>query len=85
MIPKDTKVYFAKAPADLRKSYDGLAAVCAAQLEKDPAKGGMFVFLNKRANQVKILFRDTQGWCVLQKRIDKGRFRAPQIEDGQVC
>lgn len=83
MIPKTTKVFFAKAPADLRKSYDGLAALCQAQLQKDPVQGGLFAFLNKRGNLIKILFRDPQGWCILQKRLDKGRFRRPQIQDGQ--
>ena len=85
MSPVDTKVYFAAAPADFRKSFDGLAATAAATLSKDPAQGGLFVFLNMRGNQVRVLFRDALGWCLLSKRLDKGRFRRPRIEDGQFC
>jgi len=45
----------------------------------------MFVFVNKRGNQVRVLFRDPHGWCILAKRLDRGRFRRPRIEDGRVC
>lgn len=85
MIPAGTKVYFAVQPADLRRSFDGLAATAASTMAKDPSQGGLFVFLNKRGNQVRVLFRDAHGWCILAKRLDKGRFRRPRIEDGQFC
>jgi transposase len=85
MIPSGTKVYFALQPADLRRSFDGLAATCMAALAKDPSQGGLFVFLNKRGDQVRILFRDAHGWCLLAKRLDSGRFRRPQIENGEYC
>lgn len=85
MIPAGTKVYFAVAPADLRKSFDGLSALAAGQLQKDPSEGALFVFLNKRGDQVRVLFRDRQGCCVLAKRLDQGRFRRPRVKDGSFC
>lgn len=85
MIPAGTKVYFAREPADLRKSFDGLAALAAGALQKNPRAGGMFVFLNKRGDQVRVLFKDKDGWCVLSKRLDKGRFRPPTMEQGEFC
>jgi len=85
MIPAGTKVYFALAPVDLRRSFDGLSATAASALKKDPLEGGLFVFLNKRANQVRVLFRDPHGWCILAKRIDHGRFRRPRMEEGRFC
>lgn len=83
MIPAGTKVYFSVQPADLRRSFDGLAALASSALQKDPRGGGLFVFLNKRGNQVRVLFRDPQGWCILAKRLDQGRFRRPKVEDGR--
>lgn len=85
MIPAGTKVDFAAAPADFRRSFDGLAATAAATMKRDPSAGGLFVFLNKRGNQVRVLFRDAHGWCLLAKRLDRGRFRRPRIEDGCFC
>jgi len=85
MIPAGTKVYFAVAPADLRKSFDGLSALAMSELERNPSEGGLFVFLNKRGNQVRVLFRDHQGCCVVAKRLDRGRFRRPRVKDGCIC
>ena len=85
MIPAGTKVYFAVAPADLRRSFDGLSATAASVLRRDPSQGGLFVFVNKRGNQVRVLFRDSHGLCILAKRLDEGRFRRPKVEDGCFC
>lgn len=85
MIPQGTRVYFAREAADMRKSFDGLAALAASTLAKDPSAGGLFVFVNKRGTQARILFRDDHGWCLLSKRLDHGRFRRPRIEGERVC
>lgn len=85
MIPAGTNVYFAVAPADLRKSFDGLSTLAMAELEKNPCEGGMFVFLNRRGNQVRVLFRDRHGCCILAKRLDKGKFRRPKVKEGCFC
>lgn len=85
MLPQATKVYFARSPADLRRSFDGLAATASAVLRKDPSAGGLFVFLNKRADQVRILFRDRHGWCILAKRLDVARFRLPRFDEDTAC
>ena len=82
MIPTGTRVYFALRPADLRRSFDGLAALASSELAKDPSAGGLFVFTNRRGNQVRVLFRDRNGWCLLSKRLDRGRFRRLGAEDG---
>jgi transposase len=83
MIAAGTKVYFAVKPADLRRSFTGLAALASAELAKDPSQGGLFVFLNRKADQARVLFKDPHGWCLLCKRLDRGRFRRPPGEDGR--
>ena len=85
MIPAGTKVYFAVQPADLRRSFDGLAATAVSTLDKNPTEGGLFVFINKRGNQARVLFRDAHGWCILAKRLDEGQFRRPRMEDDRFC
>jgi transposase len=85
VIPAGTKVYFAVSPADLRKSFDGLSALALAELERNPSEGGLFVFLNKRGDQVRVLFRDRHGCCVLAKRLDRGRFRRPRVQESCFC
>jgi transposase len=83
MIPHGTKVYFALEPADMRRSFDGLATMARSVMHKEPAAGGLFVFLNRRADQLRVLFRDSHGWCLLAKRLDRGVFRRPRCEEGR--
>jgi transposase len=37
--------------------------------------GHLFVFLNRRGNQVRILFWDRDGFCIVAKKLEKGTFR----------
>ena len=61
-------------PADMRKSFDGLSALAAHAMCQDPLSGQLFVFINRRATQIKVLYFDRSGYCVWAKRLEAGRF-----------
>ena len=65
-------------PADLRMSYDGLAALVREHLDRDVLDGGLFVFLNKRRNRIKLLFWEKDGLVIVQKRLELGCFTRPR-------
>lgn len=71
------RVYLAKDPADMRKSFDGLSALVAGQMALDPLSGHLFVFINKRRDRIKILYWDRDGLAVWAKRLERGTFRIP--------
>ena len=71
------RVYLAKQPADMRKSFDGLAALASGSLSLDPLSGHLFVFVNKRRDRIKILYWDRDGLAVWAKRLERGTFRIP--------
>lgn len=73
-FPPTVRVYIARAPVDMRKSYDGLSGCVEQLLNADPLSGHLFVFFNRRANQVKILVWDRTGYCIYCKRLERGRF-----------
>jgi hypothetical protein len=54
LLPRAVRVYFATAPTNLRKSFEGLSNDVRALLAQDPLSGHLFVFLNRRRNQVKL-------------------------------
>ena len=58
------RVHLYGQPVDMRKSFDGLHALTRQQLRQDPLSGDLFVFISKRAIQVKILYFDRSGFCV---------------------
>ena len=74
-ITPQMRIFVAVEPADFRKGIDGLAQVCRQVLKQDPFSGYLFIFKNKRANSIKILVYDGQGFWLCQKRLSKGRFR----------
>ncbi|MFW8567368.1 IS66 family insertion sequence element accessory protein TnpB [Orrella sp. 11846] len=58
----------------MRKSFDGLSAMARHAMNMNPLSGALFVFINRRANQMKVLYWDRTGFCVWAKRLERGRF-----------
>lgn len=71
------QVWVATAPVDMRRSFDGLAEHVRAFLGHDPLSGSMFVFRNRAAQRVKILWWGRDGLAIYYKRIEKGTFQFP--------
>ena len=73
-LPRAVKVYFATEPVSLRKSFDGLSNEVRQVLRHDPLSGHVFIFLNRRRNQVKLLVWTRGGFTIVHKRLERGRF-----------
>lgn len=69
------RVWLYTQPADMRKSYDGLSALVKNKLQEDPLSGQLFVFINRKGTQTKILYFDRSGYCIWSKRLEQGTFR----------
>ena len=68
------RVYLYGQPVDMRKSFDGLYAIARAAFTTDPTGGDLYVFVNRRGAQMKVLYFDRSGWCVWAKRLEQGQF-----------
>lgn len=77
-LPSSVRVYVATAPIDLRKSFHGLSVAVVSELGGDPLSGHLYVFHNKRANLVRVIFWDRTGYVIVSKRLARGRFRFVQ-------
>ena len=80
--PGPLRVLVSTKPVDFRKGMDGLAAVVQEQMKADPFAGAIWVFRAKRADRVKLLYFDGQGFCLYYKILQKGRFPWPSAADG---
>jgi transposase len=76
-LPPSVRIHVATGPVDLRKQFDGLSLLVAQTLQLDPRSGHLFVAFNRRGDQVRILFWDRNGYCLMAKRLEKGVFRLP--------
>jgi transposase len=83
-LPAGTKVWLACGVTDMRKGFDGLAALVQLNLHEDPFSGQLFVFRGRRGDRVKILWWDGDGLCLFAKRLERGRFVWPKATDGTV-
>lgn len=63
--------------ADMRKSFDGLSGLVRSVLLCDPLSGDIFIFLNARRNQIKLLAWEQDGFAVYHKRLERGTFELP--------
>lgn len=65
----------------MRKGFDGLCGVVRNELGKDPLGGEVFIFINKRRNQVKALLWEGDGFSIYYKRLEKGTYELPRWDD----
>ena len=77
-FPPTVRIFLAVGPADLRKGFDGLAALTSSTIGLDPLCGHLFVFRNRRGDRLKILYWDRDGYALWYKRLERGVFRFPQ-------
>ncbi|MFV8754738.1 IS66 family insertion sequence element accessory protein TnpB [Nannocystaceae bacterium ST9] len=78
------RIFVCTKPQDMRRSFDALALVAQQVLGEDPRAGALFCFVNKRANRLKILWWDRNGYCLLYKRLHRAMFRPPTSSDASI-
>jgi transposase len=76
-LPRSVRIFVAREPADMRKGFDGLAALVRRQ-GADVFNGHLFVFVSKRRDRIKILMWDSGGFVMYYKRLEKCRFKLPR-------
>src|SRR5260370_33247421 len=71
------RIFVCTQPADMRRSFDGLAALVQEHLGCDPLSGDLFVFRSKRGDRVKLLYWNDDAYALRDKRLEEGSFPWP--------
>ena len=75
LLPESgVRLWLYTPPTDMRKSFDGLSALVRQKLAEDPTSGQLFVFINRRRTQLKVLYFEQGGYCLWSKRLEQGHF-----------
>lgn len=77
LLPRSVHIYVATQPVNLRKSFEGLSNEVRSVLAADPISGHVFLFLNRRGTQVKLLLWTRGGFTIVHKRLERGKFALP--------
>lgn len=63
----------------MRKGFDGLCGLVTNQLNRSVFDGGVYIFINKQRNQIKLLCWEPGGIVLYHKRLERGRFSVPDL------
>jgi transposase len=74
-------IWFYQKPVDFRKGINGLVLLIAGDLGKNPGSGELYIFRSKTADKVKIIFWDRNGFWLMYRKLEKGRFKFPKRQD----
>jgi transposase len=85
MIPANTQIWIVAGLTDLRRGFVGLSAMVQTALEQNPFNGHVFVFRGTRGDLIKLLWFDGDGLCLFAKRLERGRFVWPKVDQGRIA
>jgi len=74
------EIYISNKPVDFRKSIDGLCSLIVEDMQKKPGNG-VYVFYNKNLNRIKVLGWHRNGFAMIYKRLESGKFFVRACKD----
>jgi transposase len=80
--PTNVRVYLACGATDMRRGIEGLSSLVETVIKEAPVTGAIFGFRGKRADRIKLLWWDGQGFCLYYKVLERGYFPWPTAQSG---
>ena len=78
-LNSSTVYYWYNGAADMRKSFDALCGLVNQHGQATILQGGVYIFINKKRNQIKLLTWEGDGLAIYYKRLEKGVYELPTI------
>ena len=76
-LPPAVKLWYCPDPVDMRLGFDGLFHLVRNRLKADPLSGHLFIFRNRTADRIKVLYWGGHGLCLWCQRLEAGRYHSP--------
>jgi len=81
LLPFNTGIWLYPNPIDFRRQMDGLIMLVADHLKLNPTSGQIFLFRNRHANKIKLLWWDRNGFWLCYKRLEKCKLKFPGVSE----
>jgi transposase len=78
------RVFVYRLPVDFRKQVNGLSALVHYDLNHNPMGGDLYVFFNRSADKIRVLYWETNGYVLYGKYLEQDRFIIPTAQDNHV-
>ena len=78
-LDSSTRYYWYQGKTDFRNGFDGLCGLVRQHLNREVMQGGVFIFVNSRRNQIKLLHWEGDGLAMYHKRLEKGVYENPAL------
>jgi transposase len=80
-ISQVENIYIACGYTDMRKSIDGLSSIVQQNYKLNPFSNSLFLFCGRKNNRLKALYWEGDGFVLLYKRLENGKFQWPRTQD----
>ena len=74
-------IYIATGYTDMRRGIDGLVSIVQQAFQLDPFEDSIFLFCGRKPNRMKALYWDRNGFVILYKRLEEGKFQWPRNQN----
>jgi transposase len=78
-LNSSTAYYWYNGAADMRKGFDALCGIVQQHMHSNVLQGGVYIFVNRKRNQIKLLTWEGDGLALYYKRLEKGVYELPSI------
>jgi transposase len=78
-LNSSTAYYWYNGAADMRKGFDALCGIVQQHMHSNVLQGGVYIFVNRKRNQIKLLTWEGDGLAIYYKRLEKGVYELPSI------
>jgi len=78
-LSSSTRYYWYNKAADMRKGFNALCGIVQDHMHANVLQGGVYIFVNRKRNQIKLLQWEGDGLAIYYKRLEKGVFEVPSV------
>jgi len=78
-LSRSCSYYYYNSPTDMRKGFDSLSGLVTQQMQANALNGSVYIFINKKRNQVKLLHWEGDGFALYYKRLEQGTYELPVL------
>lgn len=82
-LSETTCYYIYTDSTDMRKGFDSLSGIVSSQMQFNPLSKDVYIFLNRRRTQMKLLHWEGDGFGLYYKRLEQGTFELPPVQQNQ--